>query len=200
MGFKSFYGQGSMFSKHELQQNLLGTFEISLFMRSGVERFEVGVDQVLRSFLWPLVALPIALIVTLFLSEGYSPWLLLILHSVRILLTYALSLILVFFFCKRVNRMEFLYKYIIVQNWFELALLALIAPMLVCLSIGMPVEQVENYAVFITVLSYVYCGFILTYSLRIPWEMGGFIAVSFMFIDETAFDVLKFVRDTLFVT
>ena len=96
--------------------------------------------------------------------------------------------------------MEFLYKYIIVQNWFELALLALIAPMLVCLSIGMPVEQVENYAVFITVLSYVYCGFILTYSLRIPWEMGGFIAVSFMFIDETAFDVLKFVRDTLFVT
>jgi hypothetical protein len=109
-------------------------------------------------------------------------------------------LLLVFFFCKKVNRLEFLYQYIIVQNWFEIALLALIAPIFILMGMGAPLEQFESYAIFITLLSYVYSGFILTHALRIPWEMGGFIAVSFLFIDQTGFDVIEFVRDTFMHT
>jgi len=55
----------------------------------------------------------------------------------------------------------------------------------------------KNYAIFITMLGYVYCAFVLTHTFRIPWEMGGFIAIVGLAIDQNMLEITTQIRDAL---
>ena len=54
-----------MFSAHELRQNLLGCLEIALFMRGGAQRFGDDARAMKKSFLIPVMALPVTLLTVL---------------------------------------------------------------------------------------------------------------------------------------
>lgn len=190
----------ALFSKSEVKNNLKGIFEIALFMPSGFERVEVSLQKMLRSFIWPLIIMPIALFTTVMLAdEGHPYSFLLIAHSLRMLIAFGLSLFVIIVFCRHYERMEHLYQYITTANWFEVALFVLVLPIFLLLTTGMfTVDQLSNFALFVTLVSYVYTGFIITHTLRVPWEMGGFLAIAFMMISETGYDVLEFVQSQLY--
>ena len=52
-----------MFSKEEIKRDLLGCFEIFLFMPKGIERFEADKERMIRSFIIPFALLPFVLMV-----------------------------------------------------------------------------------------------------------------------------------------
>ena len=51
-------------------------------------------------------------------------------------------------------------------------------------------KDVYPIGVVISVYAYFNLAFALTYAFRIPWEMGGFLAVCCLAIDQTGLDIL----------
>lgn len=181
-----------MFSKNEIKQNLIGCAEIMLFMQSGIERFEqISKKDAVKSFVIPVLLLPLVLTILVLTSkEGYTTLYLIMVHSTRIIAGIIAYLLVVFYFSRLLKRREHFAKYVVVVNWSGLINVLLLPPILIYALSGAELQGIEAYAVFVALLGYVYLGFILTFALRIPWEMGGFMAVIGIFVDETMWDIL----------
>lgn len=188
-----------MFTKQEWKQNLVGCMEIFLFMPVGVDRFQSSWSAAMRSFIVPVVLLPILLAVMVAMSAGFSLGILLSLHMIRILLAAGLFFAVVYFLSKQFERQEHFYKFVNVVNWSNIPGVLLTLPILVALVMGYDITALESYAVFITIVGYIYLAFILTHCFRFPWEMGGFIAIVGLAIDQNLLDVTVYLRDLLAV-
>ena len=183
-----------MFTKQELKQNLIGCFEVALFLRSGVARFQdVSRTHAIKSFLIPIFFLPLIFTVLVITSaEGYSIPFIVSVHLVRIVIGTILGFLMVYFLSKQLDRQKHFYRYIFIVNWFSLLDIIMVAPVLFYIFTGSDVTNIEPYAVFITLLGYVYAAFIITNTFRVPWEMGGFVAIAGMAVDETMWDIIFF--------
>ena len=186
-----------LFTKAEWKLNLIGCMEILLFMPVGVDRFNSSRSAAVRSFLVPIALLPILLAVMVAMSEGFPLAILISLHMIRIILSAALFFVVVYFLSKQFERQEHFYKFVNVVNWSNIPGVLLTLPILVALLMGYDVTALESYAVFITIVGYVYSAFILTHCFRFPWEMGGFIAIVGLAIDQNLLDVTVYIRDLL---
>ncbi len=189
-----------MFTKAEVKRNLLGCFEVVLFMRSGVERFVGTREAAIKSFIIPLILLPVTLLAMVALSQGYSASLLMSLHTVRIVLSILLFFTAVYFLSKQYDRGKYFYQFLTVANWMNIPGMILVLPIIYGIFVqGGDMEAMKSYAVFITMLSYVYSAFIITHCFRFPWEMGGFIAIVGLAIDQHLLEFASFIRDTVAV-
>lgn len=184
-----------MFSRDEIVQKLLGCFEIFLFMPRGIDRFESTKSQAIKSFLIPIILLPFTMIVMIALSSGYSWNLLISVHSVRVVVSLALALGAIYFLVLQFNRVEFFYKFLNAFNWFNIPAVALTFPIIGALLLGYDTSIMESYAIFLTLLGVVYTAFIVSYAFRLPWELGGFIAILCLAIDQNMFSLALYVRD-----
>ena len=188
-----------MFTKEEWKYNLVGCMEILLFMPAGVDRFKSSRSAAIKSFIVPIVLLPILLAVMVAMSAGFSLGLLISLHLVRIVLSAVLFFAVVYFLSKQFERQEHFYKFVNVVNWSNIPGVLLILPILGALMMGYDMAALESYAVFITIVGYIYSAFILTHCFRFPWEMGGFIAIVGLAIDQNLLDVTVYIRDLIAV-
>ncbi|MGB4056488.1 MAG: hypothetical protein WBK77_00180 [Alphaproteobacteria bacterium] len=201
-----------MFSKKEILSNLLGCFEIMIFMPRGVERFSSRREDAIKSFIWPAIFSPVALFAFSFHSTGFSLPLLMLLHGGRMLLETFLFLGVVYLFCRHCNRQENFYQVVTAGNWLEIPFFILVLPIVVSLVFsGSGLELGDGwttshyqivgffatYSVFITLAGYVYTAFILTHILRLPWELCGAVAIFGLGIDETLMDATVMLRDYL---
>ena len=82
-------------------------------------------------------------------------------------------------------------RFVTVNNWMNIPSAILLFPVLVCLVLGVDRSAYENYALFITLVGYVYTGFIISKSFKLPWEMGAFIAIMGLAIDQHALDLTR---------
>ena len=179
---------------------LLGCFEICLFMAQGLKRFSREASSARWSFLLPLLTLPLIVASAIMLSSGYSAVLLAGLHGLRLVLGFALFLAVVYLFCRHYERTDRFNRFICAYNWFHIPMFVLTVPMLFLMGFGFATTgEIASYALFIALLGYIYTGFIICHSLKIPWEMAAFIAIVCMAINQTMLDLLVFVRDTIAV-
>jgi hypothetical protein len=194
-----------VFTKEMIRQALWGCFEIMLFMRSGVNRFSDTREDALRSFMWPVLFLPFAMVsVFLHPSDILSmPWLLL-LHLGRMLVTLTLFLVIVYALTIHYGRQGFFFKFVNIFNWMNIPAFVLALPGFVLLgvfsfgagpfdSLGELIEYYRPFEILTILLGYVYLAFILTHALRIPWEIAGFIAIVNMCITETLLDMVLYI-------
>lgn len=186
-----------MFSKEEVKKNLLGCLEIFLFMPKGIDRFDSSKAAAIRSFIIPALVLPLVMVIFVYQSTGYAWEVLVSLHFVRILLSVILSFAAVYFFSKQFDRQEHFYKFITVSNWSNVPGVLMTLPIIIGLFSGHDMAVFESYAVFLSLISVLYCGFVLTHCFRVPWEMGGFIAIVMLAIDQNLFDLTIYIRDTV---
>lgn len=192
-----------MRTKKNWKDALLGSFEIFLFMRQGVERFSTSKEAAVKSFIWPAVLLPFVLFIYAFHSTGYSAPLLLSLHGARILISFSLFLYVLYMFSRHYGRAEHFYRAVTVQNWMNAPIFLFTIPIIVSLFANVSgtedlfARKDNTYATFVTLGSYVYLGFVLTHSLKIPWEMCGFLAIVGLAIDQELLDGATLVRDYL---
>ena len=184
-----------MFSRDEILRKLLGCFEVFLFMPRGVDRFGSSRKQALKSFFIPILLLPLVMLVMVGLSPGYSWNLLIAIHLIRTVATIALGLGAVYFLTAQFGRSECFYKFLNVSNWYSIPTVILTFPIITAFMFGYDMSLMESYAVFITILGVVYMAFMVRYVFRLPWEIGGFIAIVCLAIDQNLFGVALYVRD-----
>lgn len=183
-----------MFARQEIKENLRGCFEIILFMRQGVERFQnVSKKDAIKSFIIPVFFLPLVFAVLIMTSaEGYSVPFLIGVHFARIAVGAIIYLSILYFLSKQLSRQEHFFRFIVIGNWVTVFDFVLVLPVLFYLSSGQDLSGIEPYAVFMTLVGYVYLAFIITNSFRIPWEFGGFAAIVGLAVDETMWDIISF--------
>lgn len=186
-----------MFTKAEWKNNLLGCLEVFLFMPKGLERFSGEARDAFRSLIIPAVLLPLVLVTMVAMSPGFSPSLLISLHALRIVAALVLFLTVVYFFMRQYEREEHFFKFLNVSNWCNIPGVILVMPILVALMTGAEMSAMESYAVFITLVGYVYSAFVLTHCFRLPWELGGFIAIVGLAIDDNLLHLTVYVRDLI---
>ncbi len=181
-----------MFTKEEIKENLVGCFEVLLFMKSGIDRFKnIARKDAIKSFAVPVVMLPIVMAVQVMTSkEGYTIPYIITVHFIRMFASFGLYLGLVYYISKLLEKQQYFSNFVVVANWWNIIGLIMVLPIVFYVFQGFDVTGIENYAIFISVMGYVYMGFILTHTLRIPWEMGGFIAISGLAVDETIWDII----------
>lgn len=188
-----------MFTSQEIKTNLLGCLEIVLFMPKGFERFEVTPKLAIQSFFLPIILLPFSMVVVVGLLPEFSPTLLISLAVLRVLISAVLFLSAVYFLVKQFDRQEHFYKFIMISNWMNIATFALLFPVVISFLTGSDPDAFEVYVVFVEIIGYIYSAYIVTQCFKLPWEMGGFIAVVGLAINENLFDLTEYIRDALTV-
>ncbi len=190
-----------MFTAKEIKNNLLGCLEVFLFMPSGIERFGQTKSDALRSLIIPFSLLPITLMVIMALpEESAGPMnIVLPIHIVRIFAAVILTLLVIYYLAKQFKREEYFFRFWAASNWCNIMGFIFIMPIIVGLMLGHDMAAFEAYAVFITLVGYVYSAFIITYCFKLPWEMGGFIAIVGLAIDENLFDLAHYIKDSMMV-
>lgn len=178
-------------------QALLGAMELALFMKQGVDRFPSDFSAMLKSFLIPLIFMPLSFI-GLYYSQGQRPELadisfeyLSVLFIGKDVITLILGLAMIYGFAKYYDRTQYFYLTITAGNWASIFPTLLFIPVLYTMSMGWHSwEEAYPVTIVFSLYTYVLAAFILTFSLKIPWEMAGFLAICGMAINETGFDFL----------
>lgn len=191
----------NLFTSPEIRQKLLGCLEIALFMPKGAERFDADKQTMARSFLIPLLFLPISIGVVLSahpaaLSAG-SMQVIGAIYALRLFVYLGAYLALVFAMTKFLNesaedQMQDFYRFATANNWLTIPAAMLMAPLVLSFMSGNH-EWAEIYPlmVFIALYSYAYTAFMAARVLRIPMELAVFVSIAGMAIHQTSLDVIK---------
>lgn len=184
-----------MFSRQEIKSNLMGCFETFLFMRKGIERFEVSPGAAIKSFIIPVILLPVLVPILIMMSPAGTFSFLFVMHTLRIVLAAGLYLLAVYFLARQYHREGHFNRFLVVFNWINITSLVFLLPIVVGVAMGTPLQSFTNYAIFITLTNYVYLAFVLTHCFKLPWEMGGFIAIIGLAIDDNLLKALETIQN-----
>lgn len=186
-----------MFAKGEIRQNLMGCLETALFMRSGTNRFCASRQGMLKSFIIPIVLLPLTLVTVLSAHpagqlSADATHILAAIYTLRLFIYLGAFLAFVYAMARTMDRLDDFYRFASANNWLTLPAAILIAPLSIAFMNG-HYEWAEVYPlmVFITLYSYAYTAFMAAHVMRIPMELACFIAIAGMAIHQTSLDVLK---------
>ncbi|MGH1455980.1 MAG: hypothetical protein ACRBDI_04300 [Alphaproteobacteria bacterium] len=184
-----------MFSREAIIRKLLGCFEVFLLMPVGIKRFEGSRAEAIKSFVIPIVLLPFIMIVLVAMSPGYSVNLLVLIHLIRIIVTVILGLAAVYFLAMQFGKVEYFYKFLNVSNWYNIPSVIFLSPIIFAFMMGYDMGAMESYAVFLTLIGVLYSSFVITHVFKLPWELGGFIAIVCLAIDQNVFGFALYIRD-----
>ncbi len=190
-----------LFTSQEIRQNLLGCLEIALFMPKGSERFAADKEAMTRSFLIPLLFLPISIAVVLSAHPGAldagSMQVMGGIYAMRLFVYLGAYLALIFAMTKVLNEsaedhLQDFYRFATANNWLTIPAAMLMAPLVLSYMSGNH-EWGDIYPlmVFIALYSYAYTAFMAARVLRIPMELAVFVSVAGMAIHQTSLDVIK---------
>lgn len=168
----------------------LGTLEAGLFMEKSVRLFPDDKKAGLLSFLVPLLlpffwVYPLAVVPTQRMGDrGYFG--LLSIHLPIEILVIAVFFPILWGVTKFLNKTEHFWRTVVMCNFIGIAEFALMVPLLAMVMLGIHSWD-EIYAMLIVVMFYqiALTGFVIAYSLNVPWQFAGGLAFMTMFIDQS---------------
>ena len=184
-------------TKKEIHQNLLGCLEIALFMRAGADRFKTSAPMMKKSFLIPVVLLPLSLAFVLSahpegVLDTLSMQIIAIVYALRLFIYLAAFLGVVYLMARSLDRLEDFSRFAIANNWLTIPAAALMLPLSILQMSGhYSFSEVYPLMVFITLYSYAYTAFMATHILKIPAELACCLAIIGMAINQTSLQLLK---------
>ncbi|MCB9983532.1 MAG: hypothetical protein H6861_07670 [Rhodospirillales bacterium] len=188
-----------MFKQGEIRQNLLGCLETALFMRAGLARFCPSRESMMKSFIIPLILLPLTLITVLSAHpagalSADSMQILAIIYSLRLFVYLGAFLAFVYAMARTMDKLEDFYRFATANNWLAIPAAVLMTPLLILFLNGhYQWTEVYPLMVVITLYSYAYTAFMAMHVMRVPAELGVFIAIAGMAIHQTSLGLLKVV-------
>lgn len=182
----------------------MGCLEIALFMKQGVERFSDGWGPMWRSFVLPIALIPLSFIALSYMQVDtpeiadkdfasiaglfFGKW----------IFTSALGLAILIAFAKAYDRMDNVLKTITVGNWVGAFLSILFLPILFSLLSGESSwADMYQFDILHSIYSYVVAAFVLTFTMKIPWELAGFLTILGLAINETSLDAVLWIAQLL---
>ena len=107
--------------KSEIKRNLLGALEVALFMPVARKRFGESKEEALRSFLIPILLLPLTIFAVYLYPKpemaSDSALVISILYSLRMLVIWAFFFGTVYMIAREVDRKAYFYNFVIATNW-----------------------------------------------------------------------------------
>ena len=188
-----------MFTKAEIKNNLLGCFEIFLFMRKGVERFSPSQKAALKSCIWIPVFLPLTLFVISFQNEGTPNGLFYLFYPMKVCVVLGSFYGIVYLISKYCEKQEHFFRFVTIINWINVPLILLIMPAIFVLVSAQTYGAVESYALFLTIVSHILTGFIATHALRLPWQLGATIAIIGIGVHDIGFRLGDLLKEHFFI-
>ena len=191
-----------LFSHQEIRQHLLGCLEIALFMGKGPERFNADKASMQRSFLIPLFFLPISIGIVLSAHpsgalNAASMYALAGIYTLRLFVYLGAYLGMIYAMTRALNtcteeQQQDFYKFATANNWLTIPAAMLMAPLVLSfLSGNHEWGEIYPLMVFIALYSYAYTAYMASRVMRIPVELGVFVAIAGMAIHQTSLDVIK---------
>lgn len=180
-----------------IKQSLLGVLEISLYMRSGVARFDNDIKAFWQSF-W-IIALNIALVPVAIpyvyeadeslqvLPVNAVIWLFLLKFIFTIITLVAFS----YWVCRMLNREHDFRHYITASNWTSLTSFILYLPFLFLMASGFfTYMELSNHLFVMAVYIYSLGAYVAKRVLKIPWSLAIAIVIASLAINEMYFGLL----------
>ncbi|MFP4313980.1 MAG: hypothetical protein ACLFR0_06610 [Alphaproteobacteria bacterium] len=185
---------------HYIKRNLLATLETALFMKQGAERFSVSKAAMKRSFLIPLLVLPLSVATMIAahpegseLSQS-ATYALAIMYGLRTVLYLTGFMGFIYIMAKSLNRVECFARMVTANNFLTLPAALLMLPLSLAFMNGVySWEEVYPLMICITFYSYAYTAFMAAHVLRVPMELAVFVAVCSMAIHQSALDAVKWI-------
>lgn len=192
------------FSKGEIKTNLLATLEMALLMPQGPARFTNNLGAMFRSF-WVMVAVMPFTYYAISLMQPATPQiaelsyiLVAFMFTMKILVATVLTIMISYGFAKHYERLDRFCAAITALNWSGLINTLLFLPAVLMVGSGAYIwDDIYGYLVFLMLYGYIITGFVLTYTMRIPWELGGFLAICFMAVNQTSIDLMYWIASHL---
>lgn len=187
-------------SNNKITQNpFLGCFELSLFMKDGLSRFQNDQKALYISFIIPITitfSLLIAAVPYAYTSDLEFQKISLVSLTNLLLaketMTFAASIGFIYAICRFTDRLEHFKKALIASNWSALIGALLFLPVLFLMIKGTySYDDLYPTMIVSTIYGYAISAFILKHTLRIPWELSVFMVVCFIAINEGGVDLLK---------
>jgi len=172
-----------------IKSALWGCFEIPLFMRKGVSRFENTKRAAFSSFLVPLLVLiPSAELAKLnpqFTGHSYF-WIggsFLIMFLISASLFYGSSYISMW----ALEKKKSIFAYINAFNWMNVTFFVVNLPFFLLVYFGIfKYEEMINLFIFLILFSCAYQAYFITRLLNINWMLGTAIAIMGLLADDLA--------------
>lgn len=54
-------------------------------------------------------------------------------------------------------------------------------------------DNVEGYAIFTAIAGYIVTGYVATHALRLPWQLGTFVAIISLAINDISLQISEFI-------
>jgi hypothetical protein len=191
-----------MFTKAEIKKNLIGGLEIMLLMPTARRWFGNSREEAVRSFTIPILLMPVTIMMIYLQPELLA--LKAALHSfalvycLRLAVVSGLFLVSVYALLKRLGRTENFNQFVIAINWLGIPAGLVFMPIMAMVATGgYSWQEVYPLALCAVVYVYIITGFLATCILRLPWEMGGFIAFIAFIIDNSADSIFQALNSAL---
>ena len=182
----------------EIKRNLLGGLEVALFMPVARKRFGTTKDEAMRSFIVPILFMPLTVIALCFYSNAALPQssvhIVAALYSFRLVFMWGLFFSIVYWITKEVEKKEHFYQFVIATNWLTVPATAIFIPVAYMLITGMyQWSELYPFTMCLVMYSYAFTGFMAAYILRIPWELAGFIVFLGICVDNTSYEMFYWI-------
>jgi hypothetical protein len=175
-----------------IQRNLLGCLEMMLFMPVGKTRFSANKSDAMRSFALYLVSFPLAIAIAFYTpiagKLGQSLDSVAILYALNMILSTAGVFGVTYMLAKYAGKQENFFQFVNAFNWLVLPNLLAVVPIIYLVTSGQHSWEETRGLFFILSLYGSACmGFMITHTLRVPWQLGGAIAIAGMLIGDLSF-------------
>jgi hypothetical protein len=176
----------------EIKKNLLATLETALFMAQGPKRFGSSMGEMLRSWAVLAVVILISLASIYYIIpmeprlQGLSFATICALFILQGIVGIILVLAIFYTFTGAYDRRQYFFPFITASNWTGLIMVTFHTLIIAGFVYGrFEWNEVQALSVVASIYGYVNIGFALTYVLHIPWQLGGFLAICNLAVNET---------------
>lgn len=166
-------------------------------MKGGVERFDTSKASAIKSFIVTLLLFPVSVITVMAIRNVTDINFLVVSQAGHMIGAMGLFFGFLYVFMKQYDRLEHFWRFITISNWMAIASLLMLSPIFIGLWTGVDMAHFASFAIFMTLLGYVYKAFVLAHCFKIPWELGGFVAIVSLAINQNLGDVGMFLQASL---
>ncbi len=188
-----------------IKRNLLGCLETALFMPGGAGRFSESREGMIRSLIVPFLVLPVTAATFIAAHPDYSAGgtaqIMAGIYVIRTIVYLAAFMGFSYMTAKYLDRMDCFYKMVAAHNWLLLPAALLTLPLTLGFISGHYTwNEIFPMVTLISVYFYAYLAFMSIKLLKIPVELGIFIGIAAMALNQSALSLVKtFASNALFL-
>jgi hypothetical protein len=187
----------------DIGTKLLGCLEAVLFMPETAKRFGSSYDEMIRSFMVPVIVFPLSLLAVYLCPKpemaDQSHVIISMLYSLRFAFSLGIFLGFVYFIAAKIERTEHFFQFVTANNWLALPSAIISVPILMLLTQGdaHAAQEAEVLSLILVFYTYTYTAFTAACILRIPIELAGFIAMTGLIVNNSTHDILGWLGSVL---